>query len=306
VDAGGIGVSEAAVAAYVALLRGGPNGPDETDAAVAELLRLGLASTTGGELRALPPRAVLDEVARRHEQQAQQARERAVVLSELWQQHNHGPSYLEHLTTTAATLTAQNRLMATAEERVLALSIGRVGDPGGPAEAAPGLEDALARGVDIRVVYGAEVLTRSDALRVAREAVAAGEQARVFPDVPINLLISEKFALLVIAGRGSERLNALIVHHSGLYDGLVGVFETYWRVGVPVTVAADDTVPAMTSTEHRQLLTLLSAGLTDESIARELGVSQRTVARRIAHVQQAVGASSRFQLGVQAARHGLL
>ncbi len=56
----------------------------------------------------------------------------------------------------------------------------------------------------------------------------------------------------------------------------------------------------------RRLVTLMAAGLTDESIARELGVSERTVARRIARLQHDLGVHSRFQLGVQASRRGLL
>ncbi|MFE7357241.1 response regulator transcription factor [Streptomyces sp. NPDC057543] len=59
-------------------------------------------------------------------------------------------------------------------------------------------------------------------------------------------------------------------------------------------------------TTPRQLLTYLSGGLTDESIARELGVSERTVARRITRLQQMLGARTRFQLGVQASRRGWL
>ena len=43
-----------------------------------------------------------------------------------------------------------------------------------------------------------------------------------------------------------------------------------------------------------------------EVIARDLGVSERTVARRIARLQQTMAARSRFQLGLQAERRGLV
>ncbi|MET9317100.1 hypothetical protein ABZX12_35235 [Kribbella sp. NPDC003505] len=49
------------------------------------------------------------------------------------------------------------------------------------------------------------------------------------------------------------------------------------------------------SLEAKRLLTYLSAGLTDESIARRIG-----------RLQEALGAQSRFQLGVQASRQGWL
>jgi DNA-binding CsgD family transcriptional regulator len=60
------------------------------------------------------------------------------------------------------------------------------------------------------------------------------------------------------------------------------------------------------NSETKRLLTCLSAGLTDESIAREFGVSERTIARRISRLQETLGAQTRFQLGVQASRQGWL
>jgi DNA-binding NarL/FixJ family response regulator len=48
------------------------------------------------------------------------------------------------------------------------------------------------------------------------------------------------------------------------------------------------------------LLGLLVAGLKDETIARQLGVSLRTVQRRIAALMHELGARTRFQAGVAA------
>jgi predicted DNA-binding transcriptional regulator YafY len=43
-----------------------------------------------------------------------------------------------------------------------------------------------------------------------------------------------------------------------------------------------------------------------ESFAREFGVSERTIARRIGRLQEVLGEQTRFQLGVQASRQGWL
>jgi DNA-binding NarL/FixJ family response regulator len=51
----------------------------------------------------------------------------------------------------------------------------------------------------------------------------------------------------------------------------------------------------------QRLLTLMRTGATDRAIARELGVSLRTLHRRIARLQSLLGVQSRFQLGVLAA-----
>nr|WP_240522031.1 helix-turn-helix transcriptional regulator [Amycolatopsis vastitatis] len=60
------------------------------------------------------------------------------------------------------------------------------------------------------------------------------------------------------------------------------------------------------SDRERQLLTLLTAGYTDESAAVRLGVSVRTVRRMVAGIMDRLGARSRFQAGVKAADRGWL
>jgi DNA-binding NarL/FixJ family response regulator len=56
----------------------------------------------------------------------------------------------------------------------------------------------------------------------------------------------------------------------------------------------------------RNLLTLLAAGAKDETIARQLGVSPRTVTRRVGELLDQLGARTRFHAGVLAERHGWL
>ena len=52
------------------------------------------------------------------------------------------------------------------------------------------------------------------------------------------------------------------------------------------------------------LLQLLAAGQKDEQIARALGMSLRTVRRRVADLMTELGSDSRFAAGVEAARRG--
>ncbi|QQQ73954.1 hypothetical protein IOD16_22245 [Saccharothrix sp. 6-C] len=56
--------------------------------------------------------------------------------------------------------------------------------------------------------------------------------------------------------------------------------------------------------ETRRLLLLMRTGAIDEAIARELGVSLRTLHRRITRLQNLLGVRSRFQLGVIACERG--
>lgn len=51
---------------------------------------------------------------------------------------------------------------------------------------------------------------------------------------------------------------------------------------------------------------MLAGGLTDEAMARKLGLSERTVRRLVSEPTERLGAASRFQAGVCAVRLGWL
>ena len=55
---------------------------------------------------------------------------------------------------------------------------------------------------------------------------------------------------------------------------------------------------------RRFLLQQLAAGAKDEQIARSLGVSLRTVRRRVSEPVDELGVENRFQAGVEAVRRG--
>lgn len=58
------------------------------------------------------------------------------------------------------------------------------------------------------------------------------------------------------------------------------------------------------SADERDVLALVAAGATDEVIARQLGISPRTLRRRLRELFAELGASNRFHAGVEAARRG--
>ncbi|WMX46454.1 hypothetical protein [Streptomyces roseicoloratus] len=54
----------------------------------------------------------------------------------------------------------------------------------------------------------------------------------------------------------------------------------------------------------RPVLDALLAGLTDETAAARLGMSPRTYSRRVGELMAALGTTSRFRAGAEAARRG--
>ncbi|TCO13863.1 regulatory LuxR family protein [Kribbella steppae] len=281
---------------------------DDVDASLEELAGLGLVERTGDALTVRPPRLAMEALAERHTQQAALARDSAETLSELWKAAAGKQDYLEVLPTYAASQAVLNSVQTDAHEQVRAMTTGNLAAR--ELRIVDGMFEALERGARYDVIYGAHVLQDANALHLVQACIDAGETARVFPHVPLNITIVDNRWALVGARsevrRGPE-FTAVVVHDSPLLAGLARIFEALWRIAVPITGGTElNDVTAGPSLDAKRLLTYLSAGLTDESIAREFGVSERTIARRIGRLQEALGAQTRFQLGVQASRQGWL
>lgn len=195
---------------------------------------------------------------------------------------------------------------------------------GDPDEAPDPELELLARGVKARGVYERSSLLLPGKLAEVQALVAAGELAAMVPELPFKLAVVDRRKALLPVSEGSELTAAIIVRPSPLLDALIEVFEAQWARAMPVPrttgrLAArapeqaerergpgEANAQARAPSPSHELLTMLSAGMTDEAIARQLGVSARTVQRRISELMENLGSRNRFQAGVQAVRHGLL
>jgi sugar-specific transcriptional regulator TrmB len=158
----------------------------------------------------------------------------------------------------------------------------------------------LDRGVRFRSIYAAEVLDHPGWVDRLRSMAERGEQSRVLPQVPVKLLIVDgTTAILPLAGGPSAPglPRAVVVSDSALTSALQVLFDQLWSQATPLRLSEN-------ADPNTTLVNLLASGMKDEAIARQLGVSGRTLRRRIAQVQEELGATSRFQAGLQAARRG--
>jgi DNA-binding NarL/FixJ family response regulator len=85
----------------------------------------------------------------------------------------------------------------------------------------------------------------------------------------------------------------------------VMLFESLWAGAQGLEEALAAGVPAASELD-RSVLMLMSSGVKDEAAARQLGISDRTYRRHVADILIRLGASSRFQAGVEAVRRGWL
>jgi hypothetical protein len=128
------------------------------------------------------------------------------------------------------------------------------------------------------------------------DSIRAGLLARVLPDLPVSLyLVDDRTAVLPLQRHpASEAI--IVVHPSALLDALAKLFDGLWQRAMPLNAPR-----AASDAGAQRLITLLLSGLTDEAIAHQLGLSHRTVQRRVAALMADLGAHTRFQAGVQAA-----
>lgn len=165
-------------------------------------------------------------------------------------------------------------------------------------------ERALGRGVRYRVIVESGVLERPGFLAAAREAATHGEDIRVLPTLPTRMFIADdRMALLPMREQSDDRgFGALLVHPSGLLDLVMAIFEEFWSSATEFLGPADR--PGSGADLDRDLLKLLLLGLTDAAAASQLGVSVRTVQRRLADLMSTAGVVTRIQLGAEAVRRG--
>jgi len=168
--------------------------------------------------------------------------------------------------------------------------------------------ELLRSGRKWRDIYDAEAIHAEGMLRHLREVGAAGEASRTLPKVPLKLVIGDDdVALLAIEDDSARALHTVRIGRSGLLRDVIEVFETLWSLATPIPDRAfPNRSPGDPSRGDCRLLSLLAAGATDDAIARELGISLRTVQRRVRRLEDMLGARTRFQAGIQAARRALI
>lgn len=179
-------------------------------------------------------------------------------------------------------------------------------------------EENLTRNVRMRVVHQSSVLRRPAVVAYLSELAAMGCRVRLRDNLPFRLLLVDgTSALCAVPTTGSyllrgERVMVLLNR----------VFETTWVDALPLERAlakperaalsaspaegGGDGRTGVLSPAHEAILRLLAEGETDQSIARSMGITTRTVTRRISEIYEVLGVESRFQAGIAAKELGIV
>lgn len=166
------------------------------------------------------------------------------------------------------------------------------------------------RGVRYRAIYDPHGLDSfHDLAGDVQASIEAGVEARVLPDTPLKLLLADdRLAMIPLLSAPEEVDSVVIVHPSALLDALSILFEQMWSRALPLIASGDAPVLRTSvdapSVDDRRLLSLLTAGLPDEAIAKHLNISHRTVQRRLRVLLDRLGVQTRFQAALRSVALG--
>nr|WP_234042318.1 helix-turn-helix domain-containing protein [Streptomyces marianii] len=284
----------------------------DTERALRLLERQGLAAQSSGRADrwvAAPPGVALGALLTQHRHELERAELAAALLAQEYRVESTEPpvhDLVEVVTGAGAVAHRFLQLQLGASEEVCTLVTGKPTVVSGMENEAE--ERAAQRGVAYRVVIEREVLTLPTGLVEVSASLGRDEQVRVVDRVPTKLVVADRaLAMVPLTGRGSEPA-ALVVHASGLLESLTGLFEAVWREALPLRLGGSGEVTedglAGPDGADLEILSLLLAGMTDASVAKQLDLGLRTVQRRVKGLMELAGVTTRLQLGWHAYEKG--
>lgn len=318
VDLQALGLDQAEERAYRALIDLGAAVPEvladrlrvsgaEAWSLVRRLTALGLAAPSGadpGRYVVSAPDVALRAMLVQRRDELRRTELAVSELTELYRRNSGGRAVsdlVEVVTGAGATRQRFEQLQRGAEREVLAFVTRSPAVT--TAEENLAEDAAVRRGVRYRVIIERALLSQRDGLRRAELAAAQGEEVAVLDSLPMKLVVADRATALVPLTAAGREPGAIVVHSSGLLDALTSLFDWAWSRATAFGLAPDGRRNGIAAADTR-ILTLLFAGLTDEAAAKQLGLSPRTVQRRVRHLMDLSGAVTRIQLGRHATERG--
>lgn len=290
--------------------------PGTAARALASLVRRGLATRTPGRpvrYSAAEPSLAGSVLIAKREHELRQLQQHLNKLDERFHAETSAGGLAEHIEVVAGApkiWRAFVRVQRCAEREIRAfdkppyfVAAGEHGDEGPNLEERRFLETGA---IGYRVVYDQESVAVPGRLENIWEGIRRGERAKVGASLPAKLVLSDDRLAIVSSATDYDNGVAYLVHASSLLDMIAALFEAVWARAVPLNRSGPADGGASMSPLDRQLLGLLASGATDAVIARTFDWSIRTVQRHIHDLMRQVGAQTRFQLGMEAARRSWL
>ncbi|RBL80366.1 LuxR family transcriptional regulator, partial [Streptomyces cavourensis] len=157
----------------------------------------------------------------------------------------------------------------------------------------------LERGLSVWNIHLESVYNDRAALGYARWLARDGGRVGTVPTLPMWLVVYDRATALVPIDPRNPAAGAVQVSGAGFLAGLVALFERLCETMRPLDSRSCGTQDQPTPME-KEILRLMSQGLTDDAVRKKLGVGLRTARRMIADLMERLDARSRFEAGANA------
>ncbi|MFF4704397.1 LuxR C-terminal-related transcriptional regulator [Streptomyces sp. NPDC001288] len=166
---------------------------------------------------------------------------------------------------------------------------------------------ALRRGVSLQAIYAHHLAAVPHLQEYLTEVSLQGADVRVAPAVPLRMLvIDEDLAILPMDPQDTAR-GAFAIRSHQVIRALRAVFRFHWAAAAPLAASSERRqVSDLISPSEKMVIHMMAMGMKDEAIARQLGVSTRTLSRRISQLLDRLSVQTRFQAAVKLTRAGVL
>ncbi|MGH3447641.1 MAG: helix-turn-helix transcriptional regulator [Nocardioidaceae bacterium] len=229
--------------------------------------------------------------------------------------HRFAVDQFEVLDTPQRVSARYTHLLGTARVEVLHLAMPPY-VAAAPGDSPVGLETqevVIRQGVRFRSVYDADTFDDFLSLETAQAGDHMGGEIRLFSGLPMKLVMFDARAAIIPVSTSDPVAGSLLVYSPTLLQVLAALFEDLWEQAVPWASDAVTSTRTTASSQYpppdpriMQMLQLLSLGMTDEAIARAIGVSRRTIQQWVSDTCTRLGAKTRFQIALRAQRRGWL
>jgi DNA-binding CsgD family transcriptional regulator len=167
--------------------------------------------------------------------------------------------------------------------------------------------EMIGRGVRVRALYPQSLLQTPKYVRYLADLAELGAEVRLIDHAPFDLLIQDRqTACLPVDPDDPGKSSMILVHSAALVQSIASIYDDYWLRALPFEVNPPGASGADGETEltaqERVVIRLLAGGLSDDQIARKMGVHRRTVQRAVAKLMERLQASSRFEAGLKLAQ----
>ena len=288
---------------------------DKADSAIARLIDKGLVRRNGeGQPVPLPMEVALGNLVSAqldhlldHLSELRTLHLTLEALAHAPMVHGDASGTLTRLLGETEVAEAMGHAAQAARQEILSIYPG--GPPPGPVvdEHLAGYRRARARGVALRVLHTEAMQRVTHGVAYLRQLQEAGAQTRVTPVLPFQLFLVDGVIAHLSSAPTDGRVATLVVSGQHLGTIIRDVFEYCWTVGAdPVSGFDPGLAQVSLSTRESAIQRMFANGLNDETVARLLGISSRTLRRMSSEIMEKLGAESRFQAGVKAVQSGLL